>query len=223
MSSTTTNCRPCSPTTIQGWRWVPLRNRSSWISSALFPQTSTMTAPMPQVIIIIIIITIIIAIIITTFIIIIVIIIIIIKIIVIHPIFRWVDGSLGKRESIWRESSDHWDDLNVRAVPDDDSDNDDEDDDDVCNDDDDAVTWTIPGFHIPFPRFHYYKFPKCFLVMMVMMIIMTIVRIMMIMMIIMINKMMMKMFTCIVSPLHDTLWASQSIWKLHLVVELCDL
>ena len=166
--------------------------------------------------------------IIITIIIIVIIITIIIMIMIIfkianHPIFCWVDGSLGKRESIWRESSDHWDDLNVRAVPDDDSDNDDEDDDDVCNDDDDAVTWTIPGFHIPFPRFHYYKFPKCFLVMMVMMIIMTIMRIMMIMMIIMINKTMMKMITCIVSPLHHTLWASQSIWKLHLVVELCNL
>ena len=44
-------CRPCSPTTIPGWRWAPLRNRSSWIFSALSPQTSTMTALMPQVII----------------------------------------------------------------------------------------------------------------------------------------------------------------------------
>ena len=52
---------------------------------------------------------------------------------------------------------------------------------------------------------------------------MMILTMVMIMMIRRIMMMMMTMVTCVVSPLHDTLRASQSIGKLHLVVELCDL
>ena len=55
------------------------------------------------------------------------------------------------------------------------------------------------------------------------MMILTMVMIMMIRRIMMILMMMMTMVTCVVSPLHDTLRASQSIGKLYLVVELCDL
>ena len=39
----------------------------------------------------------------------------------------------------------------------------------------------------------------------------------------MMMKLMFLVITCIVSPLHDTLRAGQSIWKLNFVVELCDL
>jgi len=83
------------------------------------------------------------------------------------PIFRRVDGSLGEREGIWRESSDHRDDLNVSTVP-------------------EPFLGSTAHSLSPIVT----SSPSV---------------------------------SCVVSPLHDALRASQSIWKLYLVVELCDL